>query len=179
MSRHFGAVSLLEPFSLRRRRNRAAFSKDRGKRASSSRCITVRTALAAACVPLVCAAPARGQTPPPLRQLNEQCTVSVLNRNVRVHPDGSWVLPNVPANFGLVRARATCIVDGETISDESEPFLVPPNGVVNLPRITFSRTTPIPQSLTMTAPATTLTQIGGMLQLAVTANYADGSQKDV
>ena len=59
--------------------------------------------------------------------------MSVLNRNVRVNPDGSWVLPNVPANFGYVRARATCIVNGQTISGESEPFLVPANGVVNLP----------------------------------------------
>jgi len=37
------------------------------------------------------------------QQLNENCTVSVLNRNVRVNPDGSWVLPNVPANQGPVR----------------------------------------------------------------------------
>src|SRR5437870_13526677 len=69
------------------------------------------------------------------QQLNENCTVSVLNRNVRVNPDGTWVLPNVPANFGPVRARATCIIDGRTISGESEPFLVPPNGAVNVPRI--------------------------------------------
>src|SRR5207244_990956 len=49
-------------------------------------------------------------------QLNENCTISVLNRNVRVRPDGSWVLPNVPANFGQVRARVTCIVNGPTVS---------------------------------------------------------------
>ena len=42
-------------------------------------------------------------------QLNEHCTVSVLNRTVPVNPDGSWVLPNVPANLGQVRARATCV----------------------------------------------------------------------
>ena len=64
-------------------------------------------------------------------QLNENCTISVLNRNVRVRPDGSWVLPNVPANFGFVRARVTCIVEGRTISGESDPFLIPANGVVN------------------------------------------------
>src|SRR5229473_6624566 len=70
-------------------------------------------------------------------QLNENCTVSVLNRTVRVSPDGSWVLPNVPANFGPVRARATCIVDGQTISGESDLFIVPTNGVVNRPHIVF------------------------------------------
>ncbi|MGD0014198.1 MAG: hypothetical protein ABSD56_07220 [Bryobacteraceae bacterium] len=38
-------------------------------------------------------------------QLNQNCTVSILNRNMQVGEDGSWVLPNVPANFGPVRAR--------------------------------------------------------------------------
>jgi len=33
-------------------------------------------------------------------QLNENCVVSILNRTVQVRPDGSWVLPNIPANFG-------------------------------------------------------------------------------
>lgn len=37
---------------------------------------------------------------PALAQLNENCMVSVLNRTVRANPDGSWVLSNVPANFG-------------------------------------------------------------------------------
>ena len=38
-------------------------------------------------------------------QLNQYCTVSVLNRTVRVNADGTWVLPNVPANTGRVKAR--------------------------------------------------------------------------
>ena len=113
------------------------------------------------------------------QQLNENCTISVLNRNVRVRPDGSWVLPNVPANFGPVRARVTCIVDGQTISGESDPFLVPTNGVVNRPHIVFGQTTPIPRSVSVTAPVATLTQLGGSDQLTVTARYADGTTKDV
>src|SRR6187549_3778793 len=102
------------------------------------------------------AVPARPTAQGQPRRLNENCIVSVLNRNVRVKPDGSWVLPNIPANFGLVRARATCIVNGETISGESDPFVVPANGVVNLPRIIFHRSTPIPQSLSITPSAATL-----------------------
>ena len=80
---------------------------------------------------------AQGQGPVTQQFLNENCTISVLNRNVQAKPDGSWVLPNVPANFGPVRARATCIVDGRTISGESAPFNVPANGVVNVPQIIF------------------------------------------
>ncbi len=122
---------------------------------------------------LVCAAT------PAWAQLNENCTVSVLNRNVRVNPDGSWVLPNIPANFGLVRARVTCVVNGQTISGESEPFVVPANGVINLPHITFGQTTPIPTALTIGAPTHTLGQIGSTIQLTVTAQYSDNSTQDV
>jgi hypothetical protein len=114
-----------------------------------------------------------------LNQLNESCTISVLNRNVRVRPNGSWVLPNVPANFGPVRARVTCIIDGKTVSGESEPFLVPPNGAVNVPHIVFGKTTPIPTSVAVTAASSTLTDIGATDQLTVTARYADGKTKDV
>src|SRR2546425_7960635 len=70
-----------------------------------------------------------------LGQINENCTVSVLNRTVRVNPDGSWVLPNIPANFGQVKARATCVQNGVTTSGESDFFTVPVNGAVNLPTI--------------------------------------------
>ncbi len=112
-------------------------------------------------------------------QLNENCTVSVLNRNVRVNADGTWVLPNVPANFGYVRARVTCIVNGQTISGESEPFLVPPNGAVNVPRIIFGTTTPIPSSITIAAPTKVLTAAGATVQLAVTARYGGNAVKDV
>ena len=46
--------------------------------------------------------------------LNEHCVVSILNRTAQVRPDGTWQVPNVPTNFGLVRARATCGVDRVT-----------------------------------------------------------------
>jgi hypothetical protein len=38
-------------------------------------------------------------------QLNKSCTVSALNRTTPVQPDGTWVLPIVPANQGPVRVR--------------------------------------------------------------------------
>jgi hypothetical protein len=120
---------------------------------------------------------AAAQTPP--HRLDENCIVSVLNRNVRVKPDGSWVLPNIPANFGLVRARATCVVDGETISGESAPFLVAANAAVDVPPIVLGPTTPIPTSLTLTGPPAPLTQIGATAQLSVMANYPGGTTTNV
>src|SRR5215218_811534 len=82
-----------------------------------------------------------------LAQLNQDCTVSVLNRTVQVNADGSWVLPNVPANFGQVKARATCVRNGVTSSGESEFFSIPANMAVNLPAIVLGSVTKIPTSL--------------------------------
>jgi hypothetical protein len=113
-----------------------------------------------------------------MAQLNQNCTVAVLNRTVQVNPDGSWVLPNIPANFGQVKARATCVQNGQTIFGESGFFTVPPNGAVNLPAITLGVTTPVPTSLSI-APVSSLTTTGQTAQLAVTATYPDGSLKDV
>lgn len=111
--------------------------------------------------------------------LNEHCVVSVLNRTVQVKPDGTWVLPNIPANFGPVRARATCVDNGVTQSGQSDFFTVPTNGSVNVPPIVLGPVTPIPSQVTVTAPTTTLTQAGQTVQLAVTARYADGSTRDI
>ena len=56
------------------------------------RTVQSRIAKVAALVAMLC--------PAMVAQLNQNCTVSVLNRTVQVNPDGSWVLPNIPANFG-------------------------------------------------------------------------------
>jgi hypothetical protein len=114
-----------------------------------------------------------------LAQLNQNCTVSVLNRNVQVNPDGSWVLPNIPANFGQVKARATCVQNGVTTFGESAFFTVPANGAVNLPDIVLGATTPIPASLAISPSAPLLNAIGQTIQLTVTATYPDSSTKNV
>src|SRR5947209_7444509 len=93
-------------------------------------------------------------------QLNEHCVVSVLNRNVQVNADGTWILPNIPANFGPVRARATCVQNGITQSGQSDFFILPSNGSVTLPPITLGPTTPIPTSLSINSPVSSLTSAG-------------------
>lgn len=112
-------------------------------------------------------------------QLNENCTVSVLNRTVRVNSDGTWVLPNVPANFGQVRARATCVENGVTKSGESAFFTIPANGAVNLPAIVLGSVSQVPSSLGVAPGVVALTALGQTAQLAVTAVYPDGSTKNV
>src|SRR5262249_22958291 len=137
--------------------------------------------LASVVVMLVAAGSVRAQQPPPppFPPLDQNCIVSVLNRNVQVNPDGSWVLPNIPANSGQVKARATCLRNGLTISGESDFFTVPANGVVNLPAIRLGSASQIPVSLTIAPVTPSLTTAGETVQLAVTALYPDGSIRDV
>lgn len=112
-------------------------------------------------------------------RLNEKCTVSVLNRNSAVRPDGSWLLPNIPANFGLVRARASCLENGQTLSGESAPFLVAPDASINVPPILLGETTPIPQIMTVTATQPTLGSIGATSQLTVVGVYAGNQSRNI
>lgn len=112
-------------------------------------------------------------------ELNQNCVISVLNRNVQVNADGTWVLPNIPANFGRVRARATCVENGVTTSGQSDYFSITPNGSVNVPRIILGPTTPIPTSITLTAPTTSFTRARATTQLTATATYPSGPAVNV
>ncbi len=117
---------------------------------------------------------------PAQAQLNENCVVSVLNRNVQARADGTWVLPNIPANFGTVRARATCVQGGVTTYGESAGFTIPPNGSVTLPPIVLGPTTPIPTALRLISPQATLASVGATVQLQALATYPHGgAQVDV
>lgn len=111
--------------------------------------------------------------------LNENCVVSILNRNVQAKADGTWVLPNVPANFGKVRARATCVQDGVTRYGQSDEFTIPANDSVTLPPIILGPTTPIPAQLRVTVASPTLTGAGATTQVQALATYAAGNQVDV
>src|SRR5437879_6025030 len=112
-------------------------------------------------------------------QLNQNCTVSVLNRTVQVNADGSWVLPNIPANFGQVKARATCVQNGITTFGESAFFTIPANGSVNLPHIILGNSNPIPVSLAISPANPSFAAAGQTVQLTVTATYPDGSTRNV
>jgi len=113
-------------------------------------------------------------------QLNENCTVSILNRTAQVQPNGSWLIVNVPAGFGLVRARATCVENGVTKFGQSDLFPINANQVTGFnPNIVLGATTPIPTGLSINTPITTLTSSGAVTQLNVSATFSDGTGADV
>jgi hypothetical protein len=118
--------------------------------------------------------------PPAAAQLDSSCTVSVLNRTAQVQANGSWVIPNVPANFGQVRARATCVESGVTVSGESGYFTLQAgvaNGVDST--MTLGAVSPIPETLTIAASSTSLSTAQPNAQLTVTATFPDGTTADV
>lgn len=113
-------------------------------------------------------------------QLDETCTVSILNRTAQVSRDGSWRIDNVPANFGPVRARATCVKDGVTRSGQSEYFVIRANSVTGFDaEIELGFTDPIPESLVLTAPTPVLTPQQLTTQLVVTARFPSGRTENV
>src|SRR5437763_5542388 len=113
------------------------------------------------------------------QELDDHCTVSILNRNAQVKADGSWILPVVPANFGPIRARATCVNNGITTSGESALFSVPANGSIDVPRIQLGAVTPIPDLLTLTAAMATLRSGAATAQVTTVATYTGGAVRDV
>jgi hypothetical protein len=116
---------------------------------------------------------------PAAAQLDSSCMVSAFNRTAPVDASGVWVLPNVPANLGRVRVRATCVRNGVTSSGSSSLITVPANGVISVADISFQSPTPIPARLTLSAPAVNLTLQGQAVQLSAQATYQDGASADV
>lgn len=138
-----------------------------------------RTSLRALVVAALLVMPATA--PPAAAQLDDSCVVSALNRTAPVQPDGSWVLPNIPANFGQVRVRATCVdADGSVVrAGQSDFVTVPVNGVLRVPEIVFDAPEAVPATLALSAPVEVLTAVGEVVQLTATITFPDGSSRDV
>ncbi len=108
--------------------------------------------------------------PPAQAQLSENCVISILNRTAQVQPDGSWRIANVPANFGSLCARATCVENGVTLTGESS-LIAFQAGIANGfdAEVTLGTVDPTPATLAVTAPISTLTTAGAtaFLELAL------------
>jgi len=112
-------------------------------------------------------------------QLNSACMVSALNRTAPVDDNGVWVLPNVPANLGQVRVRATCVENGILRSGASGLITVPANGVIKIESIDFQGPPPVPSGLGLSVPLSSLTALGQTVQVAAVATYPGGATADV
>ncbi len=111
--------------------------------------------------------------------LKPGCTVSILNRTTLVQEDGTWNLPNVPANLGQVRARATCLDNGITKSGQSDFFAVQANSMNAIVPFTLGSVAPVPATLSVAAPTRILTAVGATVLLVVTSSFADETNGDL
>ncbi len=112
-------------------------------------------------------------------QLDDTCMVSALNRTVAVAADGSWVIPNVPANLGPLRVRATCVQNGAVVTGQSGWLQVSANGIIQVSDLQFDQPVQVPTALALTAPQTSLSAAGQTVQLAASATYPAGGSADV
>ncbi len=113
------------------------------------------------------------------QELNENCVVSILNRTASVLPDGSWQIPNVPAGLGLVRVRATCVLEGLTVTGQSDFINIEANIVNGYSPFGPGQVDPVPTSVAVSADPAILTAEGQTTQLGVTATLPDDSSSDV
>jgi len=116
---------------------------------------------------------------PPGKLLGDNCVISVLNRSTRVTAGGGWILPNVPANFAPVRARALCNDNGLTREGHSDFFALDRDGIVEVSTFSFDGSAPIPTKVAISAPTGELTTPFEVLTLQATATLPDGTSQDV
>ena len=119
--------------------------------------------------------------PGPESILIENCTVSILNRVTFPQYDGSFSIPNVPADGTLVRARVTCPrADGETFFAESDLFSPLASGQTPIEDMFLDKfISPVADFLTLTPSKPSLTGLGDTAQLTVTGTFDDGTISDV
>ena len=117
---------------------------------------------------------------PAFAQLIENCTVSVLNQTVTVNPDdGSFEIPNVPADQGFFRVRVTCVEDGVTLGGQSEFFTAVANGTIAVGDIPLGVVDPPPTSIEIASSQTILNDSGDTAQLTVLGTFPDGSVRNL
>ena len=122
----------------------------------------------------VAASPAWGQ-------LDSTCMVSALNRTAPVDDSGVWLLPNVPADLGPLRVRATCVAADGTVRSAASASLYTllANGTVSVKDISFVDPPAVPESLALTSAVSNFGFQGQTARLTAVATSADGTTVDV
>ncbi len=115
-----------------------------------------------------------------LLQLDQNCTVSILNRTIQANEHGRFAMPNVPSFMGQIRARATCVNNGLTTSAQTDYFTIVNNDTIDTGDFYTSEEASIPTALNFIGgTSASIFGAGNTLQLIVTASFADGSGSDV
>ena len=112
--------------------------------------------------------------------VDQNCTISVLNRTVQANEWGRFAMPNVPSFMGEIRARATCIRDGVTETGQTDYFSVENNDTIDVGSFYVFDEARVPTSLIVNfGQPISLFGEGETRQPIITARYTDGSEQDI
>ncbi|HEX3153214.1 MAG TPA: carboxypeptidase regulatory-like domain-containing protein [Candidatus Angelobacter sp.] len=114
--------------------------------------------------------------------LDEHCTATIQNRAIQLSPDGSFAVPNVPADQTKARVRIVCQnADGTVTRYQSDYITLDPNQPLNVGPLTATTldATPVTLQLIPASGSSTLPTVGSTVQMVVFATLSDGGNAEV
>ncbi len=111
--------------------------------------------------------------------LNQNCVATIANTSIQVSEDGTFAIPNIPADIGYYRVRVICQNNGVTTQGASAYITLNANRETEIPEITFGTVNPPPVSVSVTATNNTLSSAGQTVQLTVTGTLPNGTATDL
>jgi hypothetical protein len=112
-------------------------------------------------------------------ELDEDCIINILNASTRVNENGTFALLTSLPDDVPYRARAICEKEGQLFFGESALIDGIPDSITDTGEIDFNRSNPVPVSLDLELLSTQLTPNLPSVQISVTGNLPDGSQKNL
>jgi hypothetical protein len=110
---------------------------------------------------------------------NVGCTVTIENRSTQVDSDGTWSIPNVPIIYGQYQVHIVCPQTDGTLLDAYSPYVnLNNNANAAIPLLPLSVPSALPQGLSLTVSAGSLSAAGSQMQLSTIQVFSDGTGTD-
>lgn len=130
-------------------------------------------------VSAVCAGTALGQQTP---VLDEHCVATIQNRAIQLNHDGTFAVPNVPADQTKARVRIVCQnTDGTVTRYHSNYITLDPSQPLLVGQLTATTldATPVTLQLFSSSGSPNLPTVGSTVQMVVFASLSDGGTSEV
>ncbi|MFL6388274.1 MAG: carboxypeptidase regulatory-like domain-containing protein [Terriglobales bacterium] len=114
--------------------------------------------------------------------LDEHCTATIQNRAIQLSHDGSFAVPNVPADQTKARVRVVCQnADGTVTRYHSNYITLDPNQPLVVGDLTATTldATPVTLQLIPASGSSTLPTVGSAVQMIAFATLSDGNTSEV
>src|SRR5262245_8578202 len=112
--------------------------------------------------------------------IGANCTASVLNRTVRVNPNGTFTIPDIPVGVDASRVRVVCKEEDGTIREFlSDVQTLIPNGQNLVGPLTLNRVIEVPVRLEVVSFKRLMTALGETTSLSVRGTMPGGEIRDL